>query len=57
MKAIRGKKKGATGETYFLSHANTVIVEEGGTKKTLSQKLGELEDYATDEDIASLFAK
>lgn len=57
MKAIRGKKKGVSGERFFLSHAATVIVDEGGARKTLSQKLGELEDYATDEDIASLFAK
>ena len=55
MKAIRGRKKGASGESYFLSHTDTVIVEESGTKKTLTQKVEELEDYATDEDIASLF--
>lgn len=42
MNAIRGKKKGVSGERYFLSHADTVIVEEGNTKTTLSQKLQNL---------------
>jgi len=42
MKAIRGRKKGASGESYFLAHTDTVIVEEGGSKKTLSDKLSEM---------------
>ena len=56
MNAIRGKKKGVSGERFFLSHAATVIVDEGGARKTLSQKLGEMDNgtkYVTSLPTAS----
>ena len=70
MRAIRGRKKDRNQAKYFLSHGDTVIMgtssprtltkvldDDYYTKDEVDGIVEELQDYATDNDLADIFTE